>query len=64
MLAPWVAEFIGECSAFPAGAHDDQVDAWSQEAKRLIHIKPEPPAPPPRRVIRTAPAGTSYSGML
>jgi predicted phage terminase large subunit-like protein len=49
MLAPWVAEFIGECSAFPAGAHDDQVDAWSQGAKRLIHIKPEPPAPPRRR---------------
>ena len=49
MLAPWVAEFIGECSAFPAGAHDDQVDAWSQGAKRLIYVKPEPPAPPPRR---------------
>jgi predicted phage terminase large subunit-like protein len=30
MLAPWVEEFIGECTAFPNGAHDDQVDAWSQ----------------------------------
>ncbi len=29
-LAPWVEQFIGECGAFPAGSHDDQVDAWSQ----------------------------------
>ena len=48
MLAPWVEEFIGECTAFPTGAHDDQVDAWSQGAKRLMHIKPQPPPPPPR----------------
>ncbi len=30
--------FIGECAAFPAGAHDDQVDAWSQGAKRLLTV--------------------------
>ena len=30
LLAPWVEIFIAECAAFPAGAHDDQVDAWSQ----------------------------------
>jgi predicted phage terminase large subunit-like protein len=29
-IAPWVADFIEECAAFPNGAHDDQVDAWSQ----------------------------------
>jgi predicted phage terminase large subunit-like protein len=39
MLAPWVEAFIGECAAFPAGAHDDQVDAWSQGAKRLLAIR-------------------------
>jgi predicted phage terminase large subunit-like protein len=44
LLAPWVEAFIGECAAFPAGAHDDQVDAWSQGAKRLLHHRP--PAPP------------------
>src|SRR5215471_8370473 len=48
MLAPCVVEFIGECAAFPAGAHDDQVDAWSQGAKRLLRIKAKPPAPDPR----------------
>jgi predicted phage terminase large subunit-like protein len=39
MLARWVEGFIGECAAFPAGAHDDQVDAWSQGAKRLLTVK-------------------------
>ena len=48
MLAPLVVEFIGECAAFPAGANDDQVDAWSQGAKRLVRIKAKPPAPNPR----------------
>lgn len=28
--APWLAEFEAELLAFPAGAHDDQVDALSQ----------------------------------
>lgn len=51
-LAPWVERFIAECAAFPNGAHDDQVDAWSQGAKRLLHHRakssepkyvPEPP---------------------
>jgi hypothetical protein len=36
--ARWVEGFIGECAAFPAGAHDDQVDAWSQGAKRLLTV--------------------------
>jgi predicted phage terminase large subunit-like protein len=30
-VAPaWVQELIEECSVFPNGQHDDQVDAWSQ----------------------------------
>lgn len=29
-IAPWVEEVIGEASAFPAGAHDDDVDAFTQ----------------------------------
>ena len=28
--APWVHEFIEECSSFPTGEHDDQVDTMSQ----------------------------------
>jgi predicted phage terminase large subunit-like protein len=45
MLKHWVEAFIGECAAFPAGANDDQVDAWSQAAKCLLHIRPKPPRP-------------------
>jgi phage terminase large subunit-like protein len=30
--------FINECAAFPAGVNDDQVDAWSQGAKRLMTV--------------------------
>ena len=52
MLKPWVEEFIGECAAFPSGAHDDQVDAWSQGAKRLIHYRVEPTPVPYVRPAR------------
>lgn len=44
-LYPWVEEFIGECTAFPAAAHDDQVDAWSQGAKLLLHHRDKPVRP-------------------
>ena len=37
-LAPWVDGFINEFAAFPAGVNDDQVDAWSQGAKRLMTV--------------------------
>jgi predicted phage terminase large subunit-like protein len=33
--APWLGEFRKEISAFPAGRHDDQVDALSQALARL-----------------------------
>jgi predicted phage terminase large subunit-like protein len=45
MLRQWVDAFIAECAAFPAGAHDDQVDAWSQGAKRLLPIRQKRLAP-------------------
>jgi predicted phage terminase large subunit-like protein len=32
---PWVDDFIEECTFFPNGAHDDQVDAMSQALTRL-----------------------------
>lgn len=34
--APWVTPFIEQCAAFPAGAHDDMVDAMSQALLRFI----------------------------
>ena len=27
---PWVMDFVEEMAAFPSGAHDDQVDCYSQ----------------------------------
>jgi predicted phage terminase large subunit-like protein len=41
LLKPWVDGFIAECAGFPNGAHDDQVDAWSQGAKRLLPHRPK-----------------------
>ena len=37
-LAPWIGDFIEEAAAFPNGTHDDQVDGFSQAAKRMILI--------------------------
>ena len=34
-IAPWIKEFVSELTAFPAGAHDDQVDAMTQAIRRL-----------------------------
>ena len=34
-IAPWIGDFVEECSKFPVGAHDDQVDAMSQALLRL-----------------------------
>ena len=33
--APWIGDFVFECSRFPSGMHDDQVDAMTQALKRL-----------------------------
>lgn len=35
-IAPWVDDFVEECAAFPAGKHDDQVDAMTQAVNRLL----------------------------
>ena len=34
--APWVNDFINECTRFPEGKHDDQVDAMTQALQRLM----------------------------
>ena len=40
--APWLDEFVAECLAFPASAHDDQVDAFYIliDALSRIHMSP------------------------
>ena len=45
MLKDWVEVFTGECAAFPNAANDDQVDAWSQGAKRLLPHRSRPIEP-------------------
>lgn len=35
---PWVGEFVDEAASFPAGKHDDQVDAATQAIHRLLIV--------------------------
>jgi predicted phage terminase large subunit-like protein len=35
-LHPWVRRFINNCALFPNGAHDDDVDRWTQGVIRLF----------------------------
>ena len=35
--APWLGEFLDELHAFPKAAHDDQVDAFVQGVRWLLH---------------------------
>jgi predicted phage terminase large subunit-like protein len=37
-IAPWVKAFVAEMTVFPAGAHDDQVDAYTQAIRRLYPV--------------------------
>ena len=34
--APWLSGFIGECGAFPNGAHDDQIDPMMDAVKDIV----------------------------
>ena len=51
--APWAADFIAELLQFPAGKHDDQVDALGLVGQLLDHIdagfKPKSKEPDHRR---------------
>ena len=37
-FAPWVKDLVGELTAFPAAANDDQVDALTQALRRLYPL--------------------------
>lgn len=37
-IAPWVKPFVAELTGFPAAAHDDQVDAFTQALRRLYPL--------------------------
>jgi predicted phage terminase large subunit-like protein len=38
-ICPWVNDFIEECSSFPNGVHDDQIDAASQALSRFMYAR-------------------------
>ena len=48
-IAPWVPGFIDECSSFPNGKYDDQVDQMTQVLNWLRNAVPQPKkyVPPP-----------------
>ncbi len=47
--AGWVGEFVEQCTAFPAGKHDDMVDSASQALSYMIFSSGYlPPAPDPK----------------
>jgi hypothetical protein len=56
--APWFADLRAELLSFPAGTHDDQVDALGLVGQLLDKInagqKPKPPDPTPRDDYRAA----------
>lgn len=37
-IAPWVEKFIGQCTSFPFGGNDDDVDSMSQALTRLYGL--------------------------
>ena len=55
-IAPWVESFIDECSSFPNGKYDDQVDQMTQvlnwlrgavaPIKKPVYRPPPPPSGP------------------
>ena len=42
--APFTGDFVEECSSFPLGKHDDQVDAMTQALNRFIYWAAEFPS--------------------
>jgi len=57
--APWVAPYVAEMISFPAGKHDDQVDATSQALKWLREKRHTGRLPPsPYSLTRVAPRPT------
>lgn len=48
--AAWKDDFIEECSSFPHGKHDDQVDSMSQGLNRLIYYSGTLPVNPTQQL--------------
>ena len=46
-MAVFTGDFIEECSSFPNGVHDDQVDCMSQALNRFIYYPAAEEEPDP-----------------
>lgn len=60
--APWVAEFVEQCTAFPAGKHDDMVDSMSQCLNYMLYANGAylPPGEEEARRIRQLEEASAY----
>lgn len=67
--APWFQEMQNEMLAFPAGKHDDQVDALAWIGQMILMLAPEREKRPPpkrgwrdrlRKQLKGAPSGVSH----
>lgn len=54
--ATFTPPFLDECAAFPNGANDDQVDAFSQALSKLSRSSGRVQRPPKRQLVTPAPA--------
>lgn len=55
--AAWLSDFLGESSAFPSGAHDDQMDPMFDaisDVQNAPSTAPRAPKPPPQRAMPLA----------
>ena len=59
-IAPWVEGFIDECSSFPNGKYDDQVDQMTQVLNRLRGAT----SPAKKPVYRPAPPSSGERSWL
>lgn len=61
---PWADELVDQFTAFPAGKHDDMVDAATQALSWLIWSSGEVPGPPPEEEEEGSPQGIEAEELL
>ncbi len=61
---PWADELVDQFTAFPAGKHDDMVDAATQALSWLIWSSGEVPGPPPEEEEEEFPQGIETEELL
>lgn len=64
LAGTWPAVFVEEASTFPNGAHDDQVDSWSQAMKRLSTSGGKVNKKPERKVGKPKPSSRAVAGKV